>query len=96
MAQGHGGHELSGGGGRPRSPTGRVLPGSRPSLGVLPVQAARAAEPLVWSTVKVLELSDVAVMTYESAAEEVTTTVLGSWPSRIAAGPVVPVQVQLP
>jgi hypothetical protein len=46
--------------------------------------------------VKVLALSDVAVMTYESAADEVTTTVLGSFASRIAAGPVVPVQVHLP
>ena len=54
------------------------------------------AEPLALVTVKVLALSDVAVMTYESAAEEVTTTVLGSLASRIAAGPVVPVQVHLP
>ena len=55
-----------------------------------------AAEPLVLVIVKVLALSDVAVMTYESAAEEVTTTVLGSLASRIGAGPVVPVQVHLP
>ena len=55
-----------------------------------------AAEPLALVIVKVLALAEVAVMTYESAAEEVTATVLGSLASRIGAGPVVPVQVHLP
>lgn len=46
--------------------------------------------------VKVLALSEVAVMAYESAAEEVTATVVGGLAWRIGAGPVVPVQVHLP
>jgi hypothetical protein len=64
-------------------------------LGVLQLRPT-AAEPLVLVMVKVLALSEVAVMTYESAAEEVITTVLGSLASRMGAGPVVPVQVHLP
>jgi hypothetical protein len=64
-------------------------------LGALQVRLT-AAEPLVLVIVKVLVLSDVAVMTYESVAEEVITTVLGSLASRMGAGPVVPVQVHLP
>jgi hypothetical protein len=69
------------------------LLGHEPLLGVSQVLAS-AAEPLVFVIVKVLLLSDVAVMTYESVPEEVTTTVPGSFASRIGVGPVEPVQVQ--
>jgi hypothetical protein len=69
------------------------LLGHEPVLGVSQVRVS-SAEPLALVMVKVFALLDVAVMTYESSAEEVTTTVLGSFASRIGVGPVEPVQVQ--
>ena len=86
--QGHGGHKLAAGADA-RAYHWPLL-GQAPLLGVI-AGPATAAEPLALVIMKLLELSDVAVMTYESAAEEVTTTVPGSFASRIGAGPVVPV-----